>query len=392
MKKKEIMNLQLFAVPENITTTTDLEPAISVDFTTRLSTNITELQNLLGIVDLDPMSAGTIIKIYKMTQVNTPAQVGEGEEISLTKIKQELARQVELTLKKFRKQTTAEAIQRSGRELAINKTDEKLLSGIQKEIKKTFYDLLGTGTGAASGVGLQAALSSAWGAVKKFYEDEDATPIFFVSSDDVAAYLGNAQVTMQTAFGMSYIQDFLGLGTLVVAPSLPAGKLIATAKENLRGAYVPAGSGDLATSFGLTADATGLIGMTHATTTGNASIETLMFSGVIFYPEFMDGVIVSTIKDAEVLDELTVTSAAGTASGDTKITVVPALTSGNSYKYKVAANPTLPAYNATCTTGYSAWDGTADITAATGQKIVIVEVDVANKAKKAGMTTVTAKA
>ncbi|MBU9728044.1 hypothetical protein KTH90_18705 [Lachnospiraceae bacterium ASD4241] len=197
---------------------------------------------------------------------------------------------------------------------------------------------------------------------------------------------------MQTAFGMSYIQDFLGLGTLVVAPSLPAGKLIATAKENLRGAYVPAGSGDLATSFGLTADATGLIGMTHATTTGNASIETLMFSGVIFYPEFMDGVIVSTIKDAEVLDELTVTSAAGTASGDTKITVVPALTSGNSYKYKVAANPTLPAYNATCTTGYSAWDGTADITAATGQKIVIVEVDVANKAKKAGMTTVTAKA
>ena len=35
--------------------------------------------------------------------------------------------------------------------------------------------------------------------------------------------------------------------------------------------------------------------MTHATVTENASIETLMVSGVIFYPEFLDGVVVSTI-------------------------------------------------------------------------------------------------
>lgn len=186
-------------------------------------------------------------------------------------------------------------IQRSGRNLAINKTDEKLISGIQKEIKRNFYALLETGTGTASGNGLQAALSAAWGAVKKFYEDEDATPIFFVSSDDVADYLGKAQVIMQTAFGMSYIQDFLGLGTVVISPTLTKGKLIATAKENLRGAYIPANSGDLAESFGLTADATGLIGMTHVAVTENASVETLMVSGVIFYPEFLDGVVVSTI-------------------------------------------------------------------------------------------------
>lgn len=305
MKNKNTFKLQLFAAPENIITASDLEPAISVDFTSRLSSNIMELQTLLGIIELDPMNEGTVIKIYKMEQLNTPAQVGEGEEISLTKIKQALARTVELTLKKFRKQTTAEAIQRSGRELAINKTDEKLISSIQKEIKQTFYSLLATGTGKATGNGLQAALSSAWGAVKKFYEDEDATPIFFVSSDDVAEYLGNAQVTMQTAFGMSYIQDFLGLGTLVISPTLPPKKLIATAKENIRGAFVPAGSSDLATSFGLTADATGLIGMTHATATSNASIETLMFSGVIFYPELLDGVVVSTITASAAPDVAT---------------------------------------------------------------------------------------
>ena len=112
MKNKEYLRLQLFAAPENAITTTDLEPAISVDFASRLSSNITELQNLLGIVDLDAMSEGTTIKIYKMTRVNTPAQVAEGEEIALTKIQQKIARTLELTLKKFRKQTTAEAIQR----------------------------------------------------------------------------------------------------------------------------------------------------------------------------------------------------------------------------------------------------------------------------------------
>lgn len=91
------------------------------------------------------------------------------------------------------------------------------------------------------------------------------------------------------------------------------------------------------------------------------------------------------------LGKLTVTSVAGTNTGDTKITVAPELTSGNAYKYKVAANPTIPAYDTSCTTGYTTWDGRADITATTGQKIVVVEVDSNNKAKKAGMATVTSK-
>jgi len=43
--------------------------------------------------------------------------------------------------------------------------------------------------------------------------------------------------------------------------------------------------------------------MTHAVTTGNASVETLVFSGVLFYPEYLDGVIVSTIQPTPVPSE-----------------------------------------------------------------------------------------
>lgn len=293
--KKTLFNLQLFA-EENVTATKDLEPAISIDCVSKINGNIDELREVLGISEMEPMSAGTTIKIYKMEQTNTPEQVAEGETIKLTKVERKLARTVELILKKFRRSTTAEAIQKVGKEIAINKTDEKLISNIQKGIKKDFYDVIGEGTGTAAGTTLQATLAAVWGAIKAFYEDEDATPIYFVSSADVADYLGTAQVTLQQAFGMSYIKDFLGLGTVVVSPALAKGKVIGTAKENLHGAYIPANTGDVATTFGLTSDATGLVGMKHYTTDDNASVGTLVMSGVVFYPEMLDGVIVGTIS------------------------------------------------------------------------------------------------
>lgn len=287
--------LQLFAAETNTTVKDDLEPAISIDCVSKINGNIDELREVLGISEMEAMAAGTSIKVWKMEQVNTPAQVGEGETINLTKVERKLAKTIDLELKKYRRNTTAEAIQKVGRDIAINKTDEKLISGIQKEIKKDFYAVLGTGSGEAHGTTLQATLSATWGAIKKFYEDEDATPIYFVSSEDVAEYLGTAQVTLQQAFGMSYIKDFLGLGTVVVSPALEKGKVIGTAKENLHGAYIPTNSGDVARTFGLTSDATGLVGMTHQTVSENATVDTLVFSGVVFYPEMLNGVIVGTI-------------------------------------------------------------------------------------------------
>lgn len=100
----------------------------------------------------------------------------------------------------------------------------------------------------------------------------------------------------------------------------------------------------------------------------------------------------NTAAASNTMGALTVTSVEGSAAGKTAITVTPALTSGNSYKYKTAANPTMPAYGQSCTTGWAAWDGSAEITTTAGHKIVIAEVDAENKAVKAGQATVTVKA
>lgn len=290
-------DIQLFA-EENMNKAADLEPGISIDFVSKITSNIAELQKVLGITEMEPMSAGTNIKIWKMEVVNTPEQVGEGETIGLTKVERKLDRQIELTLKKFRRNTSAEAIQKVGRNMAINQCDEKLVSKIQKDIKQDFFNVLLAGTGKAEGATLQATLANAWGKLNEYHEDEGVTAIHFLSPMDVADYLGAAQITMQNAFGLTYVEDFLGLGTVIVSPRVTKGKVISTAKENLHGAYIPANSGDVAQAFGLTSDSTGLIGMNHSADNTNATINTLAMSGVIFYPERIDGVFVGDIAGA----------------------------------------------------------------------------------------------
>lgn len=288
----EKMNLQLFA--ENTTTTADLEPAVSIDFTSRLSENINSFKEVLGISDMLPMATGTTIKAYKLAKENTPEQVGEGELIPLTKITRKLAWSKELTLKKYRKATTAELIQKVGYDRAINETDDKLVKEVQKEIKADFFTALASGTGSATGTNLQTTCANLWGKLQERYEDMDVTPVYFINPLDIAEYLGNAQVTTQNAFGLTYIENFLGMGNAIITKSVTAKSIIATVGENLCGAYVPSG-GDLSSTFGLTMDETGLVGMTHSKDTSTATFETLVMSGVMFYPEYVDGVFKGTI-------------------------------------------------------------------------------------------------
>lgn len=288
-------DLQLFAAESNLTTKADIEPAISIDFVSRITSNINALREVLGITNMVAMPEGTQIKIYKASVENTPSQVGEGETIPLTKVTRKLARTETLTLKKFRKAASAESITTNGYENAINITDEKLVQNVQKGIKSDFFTLIETGTGAATGSDLQKTLADCWSKLQTAFEDEDVNAVYFISATDAATYLGNANISTQNAMGLTYVQDFLGLGTMIVSPRITAGKVVATAKENLNGAYIPANSSALSRAFSLTSDETGFVGMTHQSKTENATVETLLLSGVLFYPERLDGVIVGTI-------------------------------------------------------------------------------------------------
>lgn len=390
------INLQLFSVDPNTVLSADLAKVRDVDFTERFTTGIETLMAMLGVTRRLEKRAGETLKAYKVTGTLESGSVAEGEVIPLSQYQTTYTAIGEAELKKWRKVTTAEAISEKGYGQAVNDTNDRMLKDIQKTIRTAFMSFLATGAGAATGIGLQAALAQVWGQLQVLFEDTSIEAVYFANPLDVADYLGGAQISTQTAFGMSYIQNFLGLGNLILASDVPRGKVYGTAAENIVLYYIPVTGADMATAFEMTADATGLIGIHTGPTYDNLSAETVAASGVGLFAEKLDGIVVGTIVPEGAtgdngLDNLNVTSAAGAASGTTKLTVLPELTEGNSYKVKTAANVTLPAAGQSVR-NWSAWDGVSDVSATSGHEICVVECDANYLAVKGGVATVTAQA
>lgn len=295
MKK---FDLQLFAVDAKTVKEADLAKVRDVDFTERFSKGIDTLMAMLGVTRKQEKRAGEVLKVYKATGTLESGVVAEGEVIPLSKYQTTYEAIGEAVLNKWRKVTTAEAISSKGYGQAVNDTNDKMLKDIQKGVRTSFVNFLATGTGEAAGVGLQATLAQAWGQLQVLFEDTSVQSVYFMNPLDVADYLGGAQISTQTAFGMSYIENFLGLGTVILASDVPKGKLYATAAENIVLYYIPVTSADMAQAFDLTSDATGLIGIHTGPTYDNLSAETVAASGVGLFAEKLDGIVVGTINPA----------------------------------------------------------------------------------------------
>ena len=295
MKK---FDLQIFAVDAKTVKEADLAKVRDVDFTERFSKGIDTLMAMLGVTRKQEKRAGEVLKVYKATGTLESGVVAEGEVIPLSKYQTTYEAIGEAVLNKWRKVTTAEAISSKGYGQAVNDTNDKMLKDIQKGVRTSFVNFLATGTGKAAGTGLQATLAQAWGQLQVLFEDTSVQSVYFMNPLDVADYLGGAQISTQTAFGMSYIENFLGLGTVILASDVPKGKLYATAAENIVLYYIPVTSADMAQAFDLTSDATGLIGIHTGPTYDKLSAETVAASGVGLFAEKLDGIVVGTINPA----------------------------------------------------------------------------------------------
>lgn len=381
------------AAEQNLITTDQMSRAREVDFTRRFSGTI--LQNLmkaLGVTRKIPLIDGTTMYYYTTTGTLQDGNVPEGEVIPLSQYERKKTPVGEITLKKWRKAASAESILKSGINEAVRETDKKLLLDVQSGIRTDFFDRLkaveGTVVGAST---LQMVLAKIWGNLQVLFEDDAIEAVHFLHPLTIADYLGTANITVQTAFGFNYITDFLGLGSVIMTSQIPQGQVISTAKDNLIMYYVPISS-DAMRSLGMTADATGYIGIKSGyPTEKRAQVESLVLSGIQFLVEYADGVVFGQIDSTPTLATLTVSSSAGTETGDTAITIsgyTPG--TGETLKYKVADTAPTVTYGQNLKT-WTAWDGTSDITAATGKKITVAYVDANYRAQAAGSGTVTAK-
>lgn len=277
-------------------TAADLARVREVDFVERFGESVKKLIEALGITRKVPKQAGTVLKTYKATGTLEDGAVGEGEIIPLSKYKTEAIPYGEITLNKWRKATTAEAIIERSFDQAVSMTTDRMLKDVQKKIRNDFFAFLATGTGKASGVGLQGALAQVWGQLQVLFEDDDVQAVYFINQLDIADYLATAEITTQTAFGFTYIENFLGLGTVILNSSVPRGKVYGTAVDNLVLYYIPVNGADLQEAFSFTSDETGYIGIHEQSDYTNLTAFDTVVNGMTLFAERLDGVVVGTVS------------------------------------------------------------------------------------------------
>ena len=375
----------------NLITVDQMKRVREVDFVEMFAGNILpKLMEALGVTRKIPMMEGTTMYVYHTTGTLQSGSVPEGEIIPLSQYERTKDPVGEITLKKWRKAASAEAIKKSGYEEAVTLTDAKLLNDVQKGIRTDFFSFLtGLDGTVIGGDTLQKVLAGTWGQLQVLFEDDAVSTVHFMSPLTISDYLGTATISVQTAFGMNYIEDFLGLGTVVMNSNIPKGMVYSTAKDNLILYYLTM-NGDVARAFDLTADATGYIGIKSGyQNEERAQIESLIMSGIQFLVEYADGVVIGQIDSTPTLGSITVTSEAATVkTGDTKLTCAGySLGTGEKFVYKTAKT-TAPAvtYGQKLGSTWTEFTSGDEVTpnAADHTKVTVAAIDANGRAQAAG--------
>lgn len=285
----------------NLIMTADVQVAArEIDFATRFGDSWQHLRDILGIMRPVRKAPGTVLKSKYATGTLQSGKVGEGEKIPYSKFTVGEKEYGPITIEKYAKAVSIEAIQEHGYDAAVQITDNEFLAQLQNEVTGRFYTYLNTGSLTDEATTFQMALAKAKGAVvNKFKKmNKVATGVVgFVNVLDVYEYLGAAQITVQNQFGWNYIKDFMGYNTifLLSEDEIARGKVIATAIENLVLYYVDPADSDFAKAglaYTTAAGETDLVGVHVEGNYSTAVSEMYAIMGVTLFAEYIDGIAV----------------------------------------------------------------------------------------------------
>lgn len=297
------------AAKENVTISTQFTTsAREVDFVTRFNDNWDALRTILGIMRPIRKAPGTKLVSYKAEVDGTlqgGSTVAEGDEIPFTKMKVSPVTYGDIEVAKYAKSVTIESVAKYGAEVAVEKTDDAFLVALQNKVLGDFYTFLATGSLALTPKTWQLALAQAKGKVlaKFMGMDKDVTEVVgFANIMDFYDYLGDKEITTQTMFGLTYVQNFLGYSTLFLLPDkyVAAGKVIATPVENIDLYYVDPSDSDFA-KLGLNYTVKGetnLIGVHVEGDYSRATGDMYAIMGMKLWAEYLDGIAVATVTPA----------------------------------------------------------------------------------------------
>lgn len=291
------------AAKANLITTADVQvTARELDFVSRFENNWDHLREILGITRPIRKQPGQALKSKYVTGVLQSGKVAEGEEIPYSKFTVKETIYDEMTIEKYSKAVSIEAIKDHGYDAAVQMTDDEFLFQLQTDVTGRFYDYLNTGTLEVTDANtFQMALALAKGAVLNKFKSmhKAATDIVgFVNVMDVYKYLGAADITIQNEFGFQYIKNFMGYGTVFLLgdDEIKQGRVIATAVENIVMYYVDPADADFARAglvYTTSIGETNLIGVHTQGDYKHAVSEIYAVMGLTLFAEYIDAIAVA---------------------------------------------------------------------------------------------------
>ena len=141
MHNIEKLGLQVFAAPDNMTDQMQIQVrAREIDFVTSFGKNLQALFDILGIVRMIRKENNTVLKTKRVKGTLQSGDVGEGEEIPMSRYTVEETPFDTIRIEKYRKGVSLEAIAEKGYEAAVQDTDEEFKADLQTVVTDRFYD------------------------------------------------------------------------------------------------------------------------------------------------------------------------------------------------------------------------------------------------------------
>lgn len=395
------LGLQAFTALDNQTGTAQIQVrAREIDFVTSFGRNFQALLDVMGISRAIRKENGSVLRVRTASGTLQSGEVAEGDLVPLSQYEVTEKDFDKIKILKYKKGVTIEAIAEKGYEAAVAMTDEEFRSDLQNVVLNKFYDQLKAGSLVGHETSWQMAVSMAIGKVRNKFETMGRTATgtaVWVNTLDVYKYLGAAEISMQTAFGMNYVQNFLGADVVFISSQIPENVVIATPLNNLVAYYVDPSDSEFARA-GLvytTDPTTGFIGFHTRGNYDRVISEMDAIMGLRIFAEYQDAIAYIAVgsSDTQTIGNLTVTSAEGSVSGMTQLSVEPGLSSiNNVYKYKINASQAESVTYGMNVQSWTRWDGESEIAVTDGHHVTVVEADPTYKAVAFGDVVADVKA
>lgn len=281
----------------NTVVSTDLTAVREVDFVSRFTRDIKILRDMLGSVRMEKQAAGTTLVTKSAVVTLNNETVAEGEEIPFNKVVYDETPVGTLVFDKQSVGVTLETIAKHGYDAAVQMADDDMIYRLESKLVNQLVTFMKTGTltSTASITDFQMAIAEAIGQVQNKWEDMDkgySEIVGFCNTLDAYRYLGAANITTQTEFGMTYLKNFLGFSKLFLTSRMDSGKVIATPAENIVLYYIDATDNDFSKA-GFEFRTDGELNLIAVHVEGNhktMTSELTTVTGLALFAEYLDGI------------------------------------------------------------------------------------------------------